>query len=149
MGNTEVNAKLVRALEATYQTGSSLWGNYWRSTGNNTSLCWFIFDFVNRWFTQCSAINLLLCRKTGLTILAPTLFNIFFSVLLKHSFRSADEGILLRTRSDGKLFFSLTMLSLSHIANESSDRSWLVLKCMWGLRSLKKTCAMANFSMKD
>ena len=37
-------------------------------------------------------------------VLAPALFNIFFSVLLKHSFRSADEGILLRTRSDVKLF---------------------------------------------
>ncbi|XP_048583704.1 uncharacterized protein LOC125563054 [Nematostella vectensis] len=37
-------------------------------------------------------------------VLAPTLFNIFFSVLLRHAFGSADEGILLRTRSDGKLF---------------------------------------------
>ena len=37
-------------------------------------------------------------------VLAPTLFNIFFSVLLKHAFKSTDEGILLRTRSDGKLF---------------------------------------------
>ena len=37
-------------------------------------------------------------------VLAPTLFNIFFSVLLKHAFKSIEEGILLRTRSDGKLF---------------------------------------------
>ena len=37
-------------------------------------------------------------------VLAPTLFNIFFSVLLKHAFKSTEEGILLRTHSDGKLF---------------------------------------------
>ena len=34
-------------------------------------------------------------------VLAPTLFNIFLSVLLKHAFKSTDEGILLRTRSGG------------------------------------------------
>ena len=37
-------------------------------------------------------------------VLAPTLFDIFFSVLLKHAFKSTEEGILLRTRFDGKLF---------------------------------------------
>ena len=37
-------------------------------------------------------------------VLAPNLFNIFFSVLLKHAFKSTEEGILLRTRSDGKRF---------------------------------------------
>ena len=37
-------------------------------------------------------------------VLAPTLINILFSVLQKHAFRSTDEGTLLRTRSDGKLF---------------------------------------------
>ena len=37
-------------------------------------------------------------------VLAPTLFNIFFSVLLKHAFEFTEEGILLRTRSEGKLF---------------------------------------------
>ena len=37
-------------------------------------------------------------------VLAPTLFTIFFSILLKHAFGSAVEGVLLRTRSDGKLF---------------------------------------------
>ena len=36
-------------------------------------------------------------------VLAPTLFRIFFSILLKHAFGSAVEGVLLRTRSDGKL----------------------------------------------
>ena len=37
-------------------------------------------------------------------VLAPTLFGIFFAVLLKHAFGAATEGIFLRTRSDGKLF---------------------------------------------
>ena len=37
-------------------------------------------------------------------VLAPTLFGIFFSMLLKHAFGDANEGIFLRTRSDGRLF---------------------------------------------
>ena len=36
--------------------------------------------------------------------LAPTLFGIFFTLLLKHAFGSTTEGIYLRTRSDGRLF---------------------------------------------
>ena len=35
---------------------------------------------------------------------APTLFGIFFAVMLKHAFGSAAECIYLRTRADGKLF---------------------------------------------
>ena len=37
-------------------------------------------------------------------VLAPTLFGIFFSLLLSHAFDSSDDGIFIRTRSDGKLF---------------------------------------------
>ena len=37
-------------------------------------------------------------------VLAPTLFGIFFSMLLQHAFSSSNDGIFLRTRSDGKLF---------------------------------------------
>ena len=37
-------------------------------------------------------------------VLAPTLFGIFFAMLLRHAFKSATEGIYLRSRSDGKLF---------------------------------------------
>lgn len=37
-------------------------------------------------------------------VLAPTLFGIFFSVLLQHAFRSTDEGVYIHTRSDGGLF---------------------------------------------
>ena len=37
-------------------------------------------------------------------VLAPTLFGVFFSVLLKHAFRTTNAGIFLRSRTDGKLF---------------------------------------------
>ena len=37
-------------------------------------------------------------------MLAPTLFGIFFALVLKHAFGTAQEGIYLRTRSDGSLF---------------------------------------------
>ena len=37
-------------------------------------------------------------------VLAPTLFGIFFALMLKSAFGNATEGIHLRTRSDGKLF---------------------------------------------
>ena len=37
-------------------------------------------------------------------VLAPTLFGIFFAMLLKHAFGTSTEGIYLRTRSDGRLF---------------------------------------------
>ena len=37
-------------------------------------------------------------------VLSPTLFGIFFGLLLKHAFDTTTEGIYLRTRSDGRLF---------------------------------------------
>ena len=37
-------------------------------------------------------------------VIAPTLFGIFFSALLASAFKDVDEGVNLRTRSDGKLF---------------------------------------------
>ena len=37
-------------------------------------------------------------------VLAPTLFGVFFGLLLKHAFDTTSEGIYLRTRSDGRLF---------------------------------------------
>ena len=33
-------------------------------------------------------------------VLAPTLFGIFFSVMLRHAFGGSSEGIYLHTRSD-------------------------------------------------
>ena len=37
-------------------------------------------------------------------VLSPTLFGLFFAVLLKHGFGTATEGVYLRTRSEGRLF---------------------------------------------
>ena len=37
-------------------------------------------------------------------VLAPTLFGIFFSLLLSHAFSESEDGVFLHTRSDGKLF---------------------------------------------
>ena len=37
-------------------------------------------------------------------VLAPTLFGIFFALLLKHAFGTSEEGIYVHTRSDGRLF---------------------------------------------
>ena len=37
-------------------------------------------------------------------VLAPTLFCIFFSMLLQYAFMNCREGVFLHTRSDGKLF---------------------------------------------
>ena len=48
-------------------------------------------------FPVCSGV------KQG-CVLAPTLFGIFFSLLLSYAFNSSSDGIYLHTRSDGKLF---------------------------------------------
>ena len=37
-------------------------------------------------------------------VLAPTLFRIFFALVLRHAFGKSQDGIYLRTRSDGKHF---------------------------------------------
>ena len=37
-------------------------------------------------------------------VLAPTLFGVFFSLLLCYAFRESEDGIFLHTRSDGNLF---------------------------------------------
>ena len=48
-------------------------------------------------FDMCSRV------KQG-CVLAPSLFEIFFALLLRHTFGTAQEGIYLWTRSDGSLF---------------------------------------------
>ena len=37
-------------------------------------------------------------------VLAPTLFGIFFSMLLQYAFKDCSEGIYIHTRADGRLF---------------------------------------------
>ena len=53
-------------------------------------------------------------------VLAPTLFGIFFALLLKHAFKSSREGIYLHTRSDGKLY------NLSRLRSKSKIREVLI-----------------------
>ena len=36
-------------------------------------------------------------------VLAPTLFGIFFSLLLSHAFRPSSDGVYIHTQTDGKL----------------------------------------------
>jgi hypothetical protein len=48
-------------------------------------------------FPICSGV------KQG-CVLAPTLFGIFFAVMLNYTFGSTTDGVLLSTRSDGNLF---------------------------------------------
>ena len=48
-------------------------------------------------FPICSGV------KQG-CVFAPTLFGIFFSLLLSYAFDSSSDGIYMHTRSDGKLF---------------------------------------------
>ena len=37
-------------------------------------------------------------------VLAPTLFGIFFSLLLSYAFNQSEDGVYLHTRSDGSLY---------------------------------------------
>ena len=57
-------------------------------------------------------------------VLAPTLFGIFFSMLLKHAFGDVKEGIFLRTRSDGRLF-NLSRLRAKTKVREAMIRDML------------------------
>ena len=48
-------------------------------------------------------------------VLAPTLFGIFFALLLNHAFGDNQEGIFLHTRSDGKLYNSARLKAKTKI----------------------------------
>ena len=43
------------------------------------------------------------CGVRQACVLAPTLFGIFFSILLQYAFVDCTEGVYVQTRSDGKL----------------------------------------------
>jgi len=57
-------------------------------------------------------------------VLAPTLFGIFFAVLLKHAFGTSTEGVYLHTRSDGRLF-NLARLKAKSKVREVTIRDML------------------------
>ena len=57
-------------------------------------------------------------------VLAPTLFGIFFTLLLRHAFGTAQEGIYLLTRSDSSLF-NLACLKVRTKVHEALIRDML------------------------
>ena len=57
-------------------------------------------------------------------VLSPTLFGIFFALLLRHAFGTAQEGIYLWTRSDGSLF-NLACLKVRTKVREALIRDML------------------------
>ena len=58
-------------------------------------------------------------------VLAPTLFSIFFSLLLKFAFEQSTEGVHLHTRSDGKLF------SLARLRAKTKVRTVLIREMLF------------------
>ena len=58
-------------------------------------------------------------------VLAPTLFGIFFSVVLRDAFEECEEGILLHTRSDGSLF------NLSRLKAKTKIRKTMVRELLF------------------
>ena len=53
-------------------------------------------------------------------VLAPTLFGIYFALLLRHAFGTTSEGICLGTRSDGRLF------NIGHLRAKTKVREVLI-----------------------
>lgn len=58
-------------------------------------------------------------------VLVPTLFGIFFSLLLSFAFRHSEEGVHLHTRSDGKLF------NLSRLKAKTKVRTVLIREMLF------------------
>ena len=58
-------------------------------------------------------------------VLAPTLFGIYFSVLLQCAFQNSMEGVYLRTRSDGKLF------KIARLRAKTKTRSILIRELLF------------------
>ena len=71
-------------------------------------------------FSICSGV------KQG-CVLAPTLFSIFFAVMLKHAFGASMEGVFLHTGSDKKLF-NLSILRAKTKVCESGTCSSLMMQ---------------------
>ena len=58
-------------------------------------------------------------------VLAPTLFGIFFSMVLLHAFKESTDGVFLRTRSDGSMY------NLSRLRAKSKTRTILIRELLF------------------
>ena len=82
-------------------------------------------------------------------VLAPTLFGIFFSLVLSSAFEISEDGVFIRTRSDGKLF-NLARLraktKVRHILIQEllfADDAALISHTQSGLQNLVSSLARA------
>ncbi|XP_076036403.1 uncharacterized protein LOC143022188 [Oratosquilla oratoria] len=60
-------------------------------------------------------------------VLAPTLFGIFFSLLLSYAFIQSEDGVYIHTRNDGSLF------KLAHLRAKTKVRKVLIREMLWPL----------------
>ena len=58
-------------------------------------------------------------------VLAPTLFGIFFSLLLSYAFKDSEDGVFIHSRSDGNLF------NLARLRTKSKVRSVLIREMLF------------------
>ncbi len=58
-------------------------------------------------------------------VLAPTLFGIFFSMVLRYSYANCDEGVYIRTKTDGSLF------NISRLRAKSKTKTILVCELLF------------------
>ena len=59
---------------------------------------------------------------------SPTLFGIFFSLVLSYVFKSSDDGVYLHTRSDGQLFNLARLKALFYQSAHSPIQRALVCR---------------------
>ena len=60
-------------------------------------------------------------------VLAPTLFDILFALLLKHAFKSSTDGVYLHIRSDGRL------ISISRFRAKTKTRTVTIRDAAWAM----------------
>ena len=71
-------------------------------------------------------------------VLAPTLFSIFFSMMLSHAFKTSTEGVFLHTRADGKLF------NLARLRANTKVRHVVIREMLFG-----DDAALVTHTMED
>ncbi len=75
-------------------------------------------------------------------VLAPTLFSNFFSLLLCHAFSQSEDGVFIRTRSDGNLF------NLAGLRAKTKERRVLIREMLFSDDAVLTAHTECNESMK-